>query len=31
MVTKGGRGYGKDKLGDSDLHIQPTIYKIDKQ
>ena len=31
MVTKGERGYGKDKLVDSDLHIQTTIYKIDKQ
>ena len=31
MVTKGLRRQGKDKLVDSDLHIQPTIYKIDKQ
>ena len=31
MVTKGERGYGKDKLVDSDLHIQTTIYEIDKQ
>ena len=31
MVTKGGRGLGKDKLGVWDQQIQPTIYKRDKQ
>ena len=28
MVT-GGKGEGRDKLGDWDGHIQTTIYKID--
>ena len=31
MVTKGERGWGKDKLGVSDWQIQTTAYKIDKQ
>ena len=28
MVT-GGKGVGRDKLGDSDRHIHTTIYNID--
>ena len=31
MVTKGERGWGRDKLGDWDQQIQTIIYKIDKQ
>ena len=30
MVTKGKRGWGRDKLGVWDWHIQTTKYKIDK-
>ena len=31
MVTKGERGWRRDKLGVWDQQIHPTIYKIDKQ
>ena len=29
MVTKGGKGYMRDKLADGDSHIHTAIYKID--
>ena len=31
MITKGERGWGRDKLGDWDWQIQTIIYKVDKQ
>ena len=31
MVTKGEKGWGRDKLGVWDYQIQTTVYKIHKQ